>query len=266
MLPEDLNTALHGDLVTARLNPPRPDGNVTGKVVSILKRAQQPREVTARLAVDQKGNSWVIDPKEKDKPIFIPPQYLNDAKNGDLVLCRANPPRPDGAIVGKVIEILERAITPKELVGTVSVDKVGALWVTPEGASDSKPIFIPTADSSGAGEGDLVRILAMPPREDGTSFGKVIEVMAKKQKSQKAAIKTIRVSNVELKEKIDLVEKMKSAPKVKKNNVFFAFSSFINQTANVQAAPISSSHILVIDKFASNRLSNLLFTSFFFFF
>lgn len=231
--PEDLNTALHGDLVSARLNPPRPDGNVTGKVLSILKRAQQPREITAKLAVDAKGNSWVIDPKEKDKPVFIPPQFLNDAKNGDLVLCRANPPRADGAIVGKVIEILERAVIPKEITGVVSFDKVGGAWVNPpEGTPDAKPIFINSADLNGAGDGDLVRALALPPREDGTSFGKILEIIAKKQKSQKAAYQTIKISTTELREKIDLVDKLKIAP---------------NTASTQQNTPISSSHVLVID-------------------
>lgn len=221
--PDDLNTALHGDMVSARLNPPRPDGNITGKVVSILKRAQQPREITAKLAVDAKGNAWVIDPKEKDKPVFIPPPFLNDAKNGDLVLCRANPPRPDGAIVGKVIEILERAIIPKEITGTVALDKVGGAWVhPPQGAPDTKPIFINSADLNGAGDGDLVRALALPPREDGTSFGKILEVIAKKQKSQKTAYHTIKISSSELKEKVALVDKMRGTPQVK----FFIFIFF----------------------------------------
>lgn len=37
VLPEDLNSALHGDTVTAIANPPRPDGNVTARILTILK-------------------------------------------------------------------------------------------------------------------------------------------------------------------------------------------------------------------------------------
>jgi hypothetical protein len=49
-----MGSSQNGDVVLVGLNPPRADGNVTGKVINILKRAQQPKEVTSRLRVDTK--------------------------------------------------------------------------------------------------------------------------------------------------------------------------------------------------------------------
>lgn len=59
---------------------------------------------------------------------------MNAAANGDLVLARIMPPRPgsnllidnslDGAVVGKVLSILEKAPQAREITGTFQVDQV----------------------------------------------------------------------------------------------------------------------------------------------
>jgi len=195
--PEHTNGALHGDAVLGVALPPRPDGSVTGKVVTILKRSQEVREITSKLAVDQKGNSWVFDPKDttRSKPIFIPPTDLQGATNNDVVLARVFPPRPtDGAVVGKVIAIIEKAPQAREVTGVLSVDKQGNAWVIDSGvfnamqsgavkdigSNNGQPIvYVQGADLNGAQHGDLVISFAQPPREDGICVGKILSILAK---------------------------------------------------------------------------------------
>lgn len=175
---EDLNGALHGDAVLAALNPPRADGNVTAKVVTILKRAQQPRELTAKYAIDQKGNGWAIDNSDKSaKPIYIPPADASDAQHGDLVLVRAAPPRADGSVVGKILSVLERAPKPYERTAVINVDQKGHAWALDNSDKTAKPVFVPTADLNSAQNGDMVTVLVYPPREDGAVLGKVLPLL-----------------------------------------------------------------------------------------
>jgi len=181
-----------------QLNPPRSDGNITGKILNIVKRAQQPRELTTRLKVDNRGHAWAIDPNDSEKPIYIQPQDLNSAKDGDLVLVRAAPPTPKG-IVGKVINVLERAPEPYEVTGILEIDSAGKAIVHNQRSNaltagtlrvkgktsdlkpfekDSKPILIKTENLNGAKNGDIVQVLATPSL-DGKSSGKVLSIIAK---------------------------------------------------------------------------------------
>jgi actin len=200
ILPEDTNLALNGDLVSCILNPPRPDGNMTGKILNIIKRAQQPKEITARLMIDNKGHAWVLDSNDNNKPIYIPSSDLNDAKNNDLVLVRALPPNQNGQIIGKVISVLQKAPQPYEVTGILE-QKDGKYWVYTQRSAalteaqlklnkstlkpfnkgkDQKPILIDPKNLNGAMNGDVVQILAQPPlTEDGTIIGKVLEIIAK---------------------------------------------------------------------------------------
>eukprot|EP01119_Soliformovum_irregulare_P019139 TRINITY_DN6005_c0_g1_i4.p1 TRINITY_DN6005_c0_g1~~TRINITY_DN6005_c0_g1_i4.p1 ORF type:complete len:951 (-),score=316.84 TRINITY_DN6005_c0_g1_i4:23-2875(-) len=173
---EDLNGAQNGDQVIASLNPPRPDGNITGRIIAITKQAQQFKEIQTKLMVDQKGNAWVIDPENASKPVYIPPTDVNEAKNNDTVLARIFPPRADGAIVGKVMTILQVAVTATELAVKIAVDNKGNFWGLDSQGKDKKPIYIPLADVNGAANGDMAIVLAQPPREDGNVVGKVLRI------------------------------------------------------------------------------------------
>ena len=53
--------------------------------------------------IEYRGHSWIFETDKSDaKPIYIPPQDLNEAKDGDLVLARALPPNSQGQVVGKI--------------------------------------------------------------------------------------------------------------------------------------------------------------------
>jgi len=216
ILPDDLNTALNGDSVLAVLNPPRADG-ITGKVITILKRAQQPREITAKLAIDQKKNAWIIDPQNPSKPIYIPPHDLNDAANGDLVLARVLPPRSDGALIGKVISVLERAPKPYEIKGTLIVDLKGNAFVYEDDRKEQPPVFIPSADLNSAQKGDLVSVLVQPPNTDGNKIGRVLAVLSKATAPAKPTAEPEPVST----SKIPIPPKAEIVPEISRSKMIF---------------------------------------------
>eukprot|EP01114_Cavostelium_apophysatum_P015221 TRINITY_DN4104_c0_g1_i2.p1 TRINITY_DN4104_c0_g1~~TRINITY_DN4104_c0_g1_i2.p1 ORF type:complete len:980 (+),score=294.81 TRINITY_DN4104_c0_g1_i2:774-3713(+) len=216
-----LGGALNGDLVVAHVSPPKSDGKTVAKVISITKRAQQPIELAARIRIDKQKHAWAMDPKEKTKPVFIPPNELGSATEGDLVFVRATPVQPNGTLVGKILSLLEKAPQPFEVTGIVEFDKQGNALVTAQRSnaltygtirSKSKvtalkpfeqtqqPIAIPAKDLNNAKEGDIVQILAYPPK-DGKSVGKVLTIVAKaafrEKGPQKTASPTLRTLSEE---------------------------------------------------------------------
>eukprot|EP01114_Cavostelium_apophysatum_P013876 TRINITY_DN3459_c0_g1_i1.p1 TRINITY_DN3459_c0_g1~~TRINITY_DN3459_c0_g1_i1.p1 ORF type:complete len:1054 (+),score=286.64 TRINITY_DN3459_c0_g1_i1:176-3337(+) len=192
----DLNGALNGDSVIAVTNPPTADGKHSAKVLIILKRAQQPREITAKLSFDQKGNAWVFDTSDgAQKPVYVPAADLLDAQHGDLVFARIHPPRPDGSSLGKVLSVLERAPQPREITGTFAIDANGNSWVMPKDQKpEERPVFVPASDTLGAQNGDVVTCLAQPPREDGSVVGKVLAVVARAMAAPKIETATAPVA------------------------------------------------------------------------
>jgi hypothetical protein len=107
------------------------------------------------------------------------------------------PPTPKG-VVGKVINVLERAPQPYEVTGIIEIDGKGQAWVHNQRSNaltvgtlrhkgkhtdlkpfeqDSKPIYIANENLNGAKNGDIVQVLATP--SDGKSTGKVINIIAK---------------------------------------------------------------------------------------
>ena len=81
---------------------------LSGKVTQIVQKAT--KEFPGLIAVDAKGikisvgciskvikitgNSWIFDTTNKSAaPTFVPPEDLNSALNGDVVLAQLYPPR-----------------------------------------------------------------------------------------------------------------------------------------------------------------------------
>ena len=58
-----------------------PDGKAVGRVISILTRAVQPRDIVARVTTDPTNNHWIVDPSN-DKPVYIPSGNLLGASRG----------------------------------------------------------------------------------------------------------------------------------------------------------------------------------------
>jgi exoribonuclease R len=123
----EMNGAEKGDTVLLRVNSAwKKDAPVSAKVVKIVEKA--PKEMVGVVKVDNNGNAWIFDPTNKAKPIYIPPEQLSSALNGDTVLVHLNPPRPDGNATGKILNIVKRAQQPKEITTRLKIDSRGHAW------------------------------------------------------------------------------------------------------------------------------------------
>jgi ribonuclease R len=125
------------------------------------------------IQLTQRGSGFVVcDGEEKD--IFIAPQNIGQALNGDSVKVRVfkkGPKRDEGAIV----EIKERART--QFVGTLQFNQKGALLI-PDNNRVSTEIQITKENLNGAREGEkvLVKIIAWP-KSSGLPYGEVSAVI-----------------------------------------------------------------------------------------
>jgi actin len=154
--PTDLAGGEPGDVVLLQLVP-RADGNRQGKVLEVLQKAAKTHEIEAKVKVDKKtGHHWAIDRNDKAaKPVFLPPDNLNGALNGDHVAVLVEPPsKPGGTAPGRVLRIIERA--PIE--GKLVVDKESGLGIVTNPAVLSQAIFVHAADFNGALDGDKVLV------------------------------------------------------------------------------------------------------------
>lgn len=84
--PGDLHTALHGDLVKVAVKERKANGRMQGVIKEIIKRKRS--EFIGQL---QMGNGFAFFVAETDKPmpdIFIPKQFLQQARQGDRVVVK----------------------------------------------------------------------------------------------------------------------------------------------------------------------------------
>ena len=84
--PGDLHTALHGDLVKVAVKERKANGRMQGVIKEIIKRKRS--EFIGQL---QMGNGFAFFVAETDKPmpdIFIPKQFLQEARQGDRVVVK----------------------------------------------------------------------------------------------------------------------------------------------------------------------------------
>lgn len=125
------------------------------------------------IQLTQRGSGFVVCEGE-DKDIFIAPQNIGQALNGDIVKVRVfkkGQKRDEGAI----IEIKERART--QFVGTLKTKEGGALLI-PDNNRVSTEIQITKENLNGAREGEkvLVKIIAWP-KSTGLPYGEVLAVL-----------------------------------------------------------------------------------------
>lgn len=125
------------------------------------------------IQLTQRGSGFVVCEGE-EKDIFIAPQNIGQALNGDSVKVRVfkkGPKRDEGAIV----EIKERART--QFVGTLQFNQKGALLI-PDNNRVSTEIQITKENLNGARDGEkvLVKIIAWP-KSAGIPYGEVSSVI-----------------------------------------------------------------------------------------
>lgn len=84
--PNNTYHALHGDIVKVRLFPKRKDHKPEGQIVEIVKRARE--QFVGIIEVSKKFSFVVPDSRNMPVDIFIPPENLGGARNGQKVLAR----------------------------------------------------------------------------------------------------------------------------------------------------------------------------------
>ncbi|MFT8391243.1 MAG: ribonuclease R [Sporolactobacillus sp.] len=109
-----------------------------------------------RVQMHAKGFAFVIPEEETLDDVFVGPNDLDGAMNGDTVIVRVAPKREDARgdrAEGTVIRILERAV--KKVVGTFNAGKHFG-FVIPDDNRINSDIFIPENAEHGAMEGHKV--------------------------------------------------------------------------------------------------------------
>ncbi|KAA1042506.1 ribonuclease R [Macrococcus equipercicus] len=126
--------------------------------------AERDNRVEGILSQNKKGFAFVRPTAADVEDIFIPPNAIHQAMDGDTVLVEVSKGR-DGREEGVVKEITNRAIT--QVVGTYTEAKHFG-FVLPDDKRLTQDIFIPKGKNLGAVEGHkvLVELTAYP---DGTS-------------------------------------------------------------------------------------------------
>lgn len=117
--------------------------------------------LTGRLSCHPDGFGFVLPEKEGEADIFIGRRNLVEAMHGDRVVVRIEQTKTGGRREGRIIRILEHSL--KELVGRYETGKdIG--FVIPTDKRIGRDLFIPSAATGGAKDGDLVltRITAYP--------------------------------------------------------------------------------------------------------
>jgi len=125
------------------------------------------------IQITQRGSGFVVC-QGREKDIFIAPQNLSQAMNGDLVKVRVfkqGPKRDEGAVV----EVKERERV--QFVGTLHFRERNILLI-PDNSKSGIEIIIAKENLNGAKEGEkvLAKIIAWP-KSSATPYGEIIAVL-----------------------------------------------------------------------------------------
>lgn len=141
-----------------------------------FKMNKSTKSVEGEIQLTQRGAGFVLT--DKNEPdIFVAPQHLNHALNGDRVRVSITK-KTASKTEGQVIEILQRERT--QFVGTLDVKAKFAFFI-PDNQRNGIDIYVPKEKMNGAKDKDkvLVRITAWPKSSE-SPFGEVIEVLGSK--------------------------------------------------------------------------------------
>lgn len=134
------------------------------------------KTVEGEIQLTMRGAGFVITDKD-ESDIFIAPQHLNHALNGDRVRVSITKKTASKA-EGQVIEVLQRERT--QFVGTLDVKPKFAFFI-PDNQRNGVDIYVPKEKMKGAKDKDkvLVRITAWPKSSE-SPFGEVVEILGSK--------------------------------------------------------------------------------------
>ena len=108
----NLNQAMHGDRVVARVEHRRSEGRAEGRIVRILERATD--QLVGRLEADESGLAYVVPfDRRLVMDVHIPKGESGEATAGQLVVVALTRfPTPNRGPVGRVTEVLGNLDTP----------------------------------------------------------------------------------------------------------------------------------------------------------
>ena len=108
----NLNQAMHGDRVVARVERQCSEGRAEGRIVRILERATD--QLVGRLETDESGLAYVVPfDRRLVMDVHIPKGQSGEAKAGELVVVALTRfPTPTRGPVGRVTEVLGNLDTP----------------------------------------------------------------------------------------------------------------------------------------------------------
>ncbi|MDO8226715.1 ribonuclease R [Bacillus cabrialesii] len=111
--------------------------------------------IKGKISAHAKGFAFLLPEDTSLSDVFIPPNELNTAMNGDIVMVRLNSQQSENGSrqEGTVIRILERAI--QRVVGTYTETRNFG-FVIPDDKKITSDIFIPKNGKNGAAEGHKV--------------------------------------------------------------------------------------------------------------
>ncbi|OTQ86029.1 ribonuclease R [Bacillus subtilis subsp. subtilis] len=109
--------------------------------------------IKGKISAHVKGFAFLLPEDTSLSDVFIPPNELNTAMNGDIVMVRLNSQSSGSRQEGTVIRILERAI--QRVVGTYTETRNFG-FVIPDDKKITSDIFIPKNGKNGAAEGHKV--------------------------------------------------------------------------------------------------------------
>jgi ribonuclease R len=135
--------------------------------------------VVGALSASEKGFGFVIpdDPEEAD--VYIPPDAMNGALNGDRVAARIHGQRPGGkAREGEIIRVVKRANA--KIVGTFEASRHYG-FVTPDDARLRQDVFVPRDEWGEAENGCKVVVeITRWPEGKRSAEGRIVEVLGRK--------------------------------------------------------------------------------------
>ncbi len=141
-----------------------------------FKMNQNIKSIEGEIQLTMRGAGFVITDKN-ESDIFVAPQNLNHALNGDRVRVTITK-KTATKTEGQVIEILQRERS--QFVGTIDIKSKFSFFI-PDNQRNGVDIYVPKEKLKGAKNKDkvLVRITAWPKSSE-SPFGEVVEVLGSK--------------------------------------------------------------------------------------
>lgn len=154
--------------------------NVETGLIKTKLKGKKRKEVIVEgvLSKHRKGFGFVIPKEDQGGDIFISPNSMNGAMNGDAVSVRLLPPgETNRTREGVIRQVLKRAAV--EVVGTFEKSKRFG-FVVPDDTRFNDDIFIQKKDFNGAQTGDkVVAKITRYPDQSNSAEGKIDEIISR---------------------------------------------------------------------------------------